>query len=314
MPLYPCRVLEVTGERLLPEQQRGELVHAQHLARYRFAEQFAHGRRVLDAACGEGYGTAIMAAAGARAAVGVDIDEAAVEHARAKYGLDFERADVARLPFGEGSFDLVVSFETLEHVPDAGVAIGEFRRVLADDGLLVASTPNSDRYLVANEFHTREYTEREFADLLAPHVAEVAFFYQQDWLTSGVMGEQQFADDDAERPLRLDLRKVARHVPGDQLFTIAVCGRAAEPVSDTAVVTGIFEAQSLHKWVDRAIDAEGLYEEAQRHGRAWKERADEAERQLEAAREKLAHMEESLSWRITRPLRRISEWVRRRRS
>ena len=99
-------MLEVTGERLLPEQQRGELVHAQHLARYRFAAQFARGRRVLDAACGEGYGTAILAAAGARAAVGVDIDQPTVDHARAKYGLDFERADVAELPFEDGSFDL----------------------------------------------------------------------------------------------------------------------------------------------------------------------------------------------------------------
>jgi SAM-dependent methyltransferase len=310
LQLYPCRVLEVTGERLLPEQQRGELVHAQHLARYRFAEQFAQGRRVLDAACGEGYGTAIVAAAGARAAVGVDIDDATVEHARAKYGLDFERADVAELPFEDGSFDLVVSFETLEHVADAGVAIGEFRRVLAEDGLLVASTPNSDRYLVANEFHTREYTEQEFGEMLTPHFAEVAFLYQQDWLTSAVMGEGQLGADDAGRPLRLDLRKVARHVPGDQLFTIAVCGRAVESIADTAVVTGIFEAQSLHRWVDRAIDAEGLYEEAQRHGRAWKERADEAERQLTQSREKVAHMEESLSWRVTRPLRRIAERAR----
>jgi SAM-dependent methyltransferase len=307
-------MLEVTGERLLPEQQRGELVHAQHLARYDFAEQFARGRRVLDAACGEGYGTAIMAAGGARTAVGVDIDETTVEHARGKYGLEFERADVAELPFEDGSFDLVVSFETLEHVPDAGVAIGEFRRVLAADGLLIASTPNSDRYLVANEFHTREYTEQEFGEMLAPHFAQVAFFYQQDWLMSAVMGDQQFRADDAERPLGLDLRKVAGHIPGDQLFTIAVSGRAVDSVADTAVVTGIFEAQSLHKWVDRAIDAEGLYEEAQRHGRAWKERADEAERQLAQSRAKVAHIEESLSWRVTQPLRRISEWARKRRS
>jgi SAM-dependent methyltransferase len=307
-------MLEVTGERLLPEQQRGELVHAQHLARYRFAAQFAQGRRVLDAACGEGYGTAMLAGAGARRAVGIDIDQPTVEHASGKYGLEFKRADVADLPFEDGGFDLVVSFETLEHVANAAEAIAEFRRVLADDGMLVASTPNSDRYLVANEFHTREYTAREFTEMLAPHFAEMAFFYQQDWLTSGVMGVQQLGADDAERPLVLDLRKVARHEPGDQLFTIAVCGPAAESVSDTAVMTSIFEAQSLHKWVDRAIDAEGLYEEAQRHGRAWKERADEAERQLDASRAKVAQMEESLSWRVTRPLRRISDRARQKRS
>jgi SAM-dependent methyltransferase len=307
-------MLDVTGERLLPEQQRGELVHAQHLARYRFAAQFARGRRVLDAACGEGYGTAILAAAGARAAAGVDIDQATVDHALAKYGLDFKRADVATLPFEDGSFDLVVSFETLEHVPDAARTIAEFRRVLADGGVLIASTPNSDRYLVDNEFHTREYTAREFGDMLAPHFAEIALFYQQDWLTSAVMGEDQLGLDEGQRSLALDVAKVARHEPGDQLFTIAVCGPVEVPASDTAVITAIFEAQAMHEWVRRAIDAEALYEEAQRHGRAWHERADEAERQLTQARSKVTEMEGSLSWRVTRPLRRFMDRARRGRA
>src|SRR3954453_20744455 len=243
------RMLEVTGERLLPEQQRGELVHAQHLARYRFASQLAEGRRVLDAACGEGYGTAMLAAAGAGSVVGLDIDKPTVEHARAKYGLEFEHADVGELPFEDGSFDLVVSFETLEHVPDAARAISEFRRVLADGGVLVASTPNSDRYLVDNEFHAREFTQDEFGDLLAPHFSDVALFYQQDWLTSAVMGERQLGQSDGERSLDLDVSKVAGHEPGDQLFTIAVCGPRDASLSDTAVVTAIFEAQKLNEWV-----------------------------------------------------------------
>jgi len=306
-------MLEVTGERLLPEQQRGELVHAQHLARYRFAAQLAKDRRVLDAACGEGYGTAMLAAAGASAAVGVDIDQPTVDHARERYRLEFERADVAALPFEDKSFDLVVSFETLEHVPDAMRAIAEFRRVLADDGVLVASTPNSDRYLVDNEFHTREFTEQEFGELLAPHFAEVALFYQQDWLTSAVMAEHALASDDGERPLPLELTKVARHVPGDQLFTIAVCGGSAAPV-DTGVITSIFEAQKLHEWVKRALGAEELYWKVRGELEDWMERTYEAERQLTQSREKLVQMEESLSWRITRPLRRFMEWVRARRA
>jgi SAM-dependent methyltransferase len=305
-------MLEVTGERLLPEQQRGELVHAQHLARYRFAAQLAHGRRVLDAACGEGYGTAILAGAGASGALGVDIDQPTLDHAREKYGLEFQRADVTELPFEDGSFELVVSFETLEHVPDPAKAIAEFRRVLADDGLLIASTPNSDRYLVDNEFHTREFTEQEFGELLAPHFANVAVFYQQDWLTSAVMGSEQLGVDDGERPLALDLTKVAHHAPGDQLFTIAVCGPAAD-VSETAVVTAIFEAQKLHEWVVRALDTEKLYWKTRGELEDWMERTYEAERQLTQVREKVTTMEESISWKVTRPLRRFMEMVRRRR-
>jgi SAM-dependent methyltransferase len=297
-------MLEVTGERLLPDQQRGELVHAQHLARYRFASQFARGRRVLDAACGEGYGTAMLAAAGASGAVGVDIDQTTVDHARTRYGLDFE----------DGSFGLVVSFETLEHVPDAGHAIAEFRRVLADGGLLIASTPNSERYLVDNEFHTREFTAEEFRELLAPHFPEVEFFYQQDWLTSAVMGAGQLGLDDGERPLGLELAKVAGHEPGDHLFTIAVCGATPEAITETAVVTAIFEAQKLHEWVKRALGAEELYWKVRRELEDWMERTYEAERQLSQARDKVAQMESSLSWKVTRPLRRLMAWMRQRRS
>jgi SAM-dependent methyltransferase len=306
-------VLEVTGERLLPEQQRGELVHAQHLARYRFAAQFAKGRRVLDAACGEGYGTAMLAAAGASAAAGIDIDRATVDHAREKYGLEFERADIGELPFEDGSFGLVVSFETLEHVPDAARAIAEFRRVLADDGVLIASTPNSTQYLVDNEFHEREFTEAELRALLAPHFPELALFYQQDWLTSAVMGAEQLGLNDGERPLSLDLTKVAGHRPGEQLFTLAVCGAAVGAVSETAVVTAIFEAQKLHEWVERALDTEKLYWKTRGELEDWMERTYEAERQLTQAREKVTQMEESLSWKVTRPLRRLMEWVRSRR-
>jgi SAM-dependent methyltransferase len=303
-------MLEVTGERLLPERQRGELVHAQHLARYRFAAQLARGRRALDAACGEGYGTAMLAAAGATGAVGVDIDQATVDHAREKYGLEFERADVGELPFEDKSFGLVVSFETLEHVPDAARAIAELRRVLADDGVLVASTPNSAQYLVDNEFHTREFTEAELRELLAPHFPEVALYYQQDWLTSAVLGAEQLGLDDGERPLALELTKVAGHRPGEHLFTLAVCGASPGAVSETAVVTAIFEAQKLHEWVARALDTEKLYWKTRGELEDWMERCYEAERQLGQARDKVAQMEESLSWRVTRPLRALMARVR----
>jgi SAM-dependent methyltransferase len=308
---YSWRMLEVTGERLLPDRQRGELVHAQHLARYLFAARFARGRNVLDAACGEGYGTALLGAAGADAAAGVDIDAQTVLHARETYpGHRFEQGDVARLPFPDDAFGLVVSFETLEHVEDAAAAMSEFRRVLAGDGLLVASTPNSERYMVDNEFHVREFTPAEFEQLLRPHFDEVRMLYQQDWLTSAVLGEEQLRQDDPAQPLRAWLAKVAGAAPDDQLFSVAVCGPWAEPIEDTAVMTGIFEAQQTVEWVDRALEAEHLYAEARKELAEWTERAREAERQAAEDRARAAMYEESLSWRITRPLRNASERLR----
>jgi ubiquinone/menaquinone biosynthesis C-methylase UbiE len=304
-------MLEVTGERLLPDRQRGELVHAQHLARYLFAARFGTGRRVLDAACGEGYGTALLGAAGATSVIGVDIDEPTVNHASEAYPAhSFERGDVAQLPFPDDSFDMIVSFETLEHVRDAPAALAEFRRVLAGDGLLIASTPNAERYMVDNEFHEREFTQQEFEQLLTPHFDEVRMFHQQDWLTSAVLGKEQLGQDDPSHALRVHVAKVAGAEPTDQLFSVAVCGPWSEAVEETAVMTGIFEAQKTVEWVDRALAAEHRYAESRKELAAWTKRAREAERQAAEDRARAAMYEGSLSWRVTRPLRNASEKLR----
>ncbi|MDP1850301.1 MAG: class I SAM-dependent methyltransferase [Solirubrobacteraceae bacterium] len=169
----PGAGLEATGERLIPEAYAGSVVLAEHLARYRFAARLARGRDVLDAACGEGYGSAMLAAAGASTVVGIDIDAATVAHARATHGVDVRQGDVSRLPFDDVTFGLVVSFETIEHVAEPERALDEFRRVLAPGGLLVVSTPNADEYLEDNPYHEHELTMAQFAQALDarfPHV------------------------------------------------------------------------------------------------------------------------------------------------
>src|SRR3546814_12733446 len=106
--------LPFTGERFTPECVR-EIWH-EHGHRYAFAAPLAHGRRVLDAACGEGFGSALLARAGAHSVLGVDIADSAITHARSRYGaqpvLSFARADVCALDaFPDNSFDLIVRSE-----------------------------------------------------------------------------------------------------------------------------------------------------------------------------------------------------------
>jgi SAM-dependent methyltransferase len=308
-------MLEATGERLLPEQQRGELVHAEHLARYRLAAQLAHGKRVLDAASGEGYGTAMLAAAGAQSAVGVDVDEPTMVRARERYGLEFVQGDVAALPFEDQSFDLIVSFETIEHVEQQERVIGELRRVLRADGHLIISTPNRDEYLMTSGFHTREFAPAQFLELLARHFEPALVLYQQNWLMSAILGEEQLPLDDGETPLALELTKVAARGAGTELYTIAICGPQLErPLRDVGVATGVYEAHQLAErleeaerhvkaWVERAAEAERLVT-------AWNERTTEAERQLTQKTEKIEAIESSLSWRITKPLRSAKQGIR----
>lgn len=165
----------------MPDATESGIV-ALHLKRYVFAEKWARGKRVLDAACGVGYGTAELARV-AREVIGVDVSEEAIAYARQRYAgpnITFELGDVTQLPHPDGSFDLVCSFETLEHVHDAPAAIQEAARVLRTDGVYVASTPSVARTTATpvNPFHTTEYAPDDFASLLRASFGEVELYGQ----------------------------------------------------------------------------------------------------------------------------------------
>lgn len=164
--------LPFTGERFVPEQVRE--IWYEHWHRYAFALPFVEGRSVLDCACGEGYGSALLAGRAATVS-GVDISARAVAHARKRYGagrdnLEFIEADCANLPFEDDAFDVVVSFETLEHIERQSAMLDEFRRVLRPEGLLILSSPDkhtySDERGYHNEYHVRELYRDELVALV----------------------------------------------------------------------------------------------------------------------------------------------------
>ena len=314
---------QVTGERLVPEVQHGELVHAEHLTRYALAAQLAPGKRVLDAASGEGYGTALLTAAGARSAMGVDIDEQTVAHARARHSAEFEVADVVSLPFPDGSFDLVVSFETIEHVLDPERALNELRRVLAGGGLLLISTPNKHEYLVENEFHEREFTHEGFLALLSQRFTRVEALLQHNWMLSAVLRAELAGDATGERWHRLAMAKVVGIKPGRELYTIALCGEGRMPSLDpVGVAASVDEAQELAR---RTAGAERTaakwheeYQQAEAVAAKWHDEYKQAEAQAtiwhgeyEKIHETNLRVYRSLSWRMTKPLRSAASLGRR---
>jgi SAM-dependent methyltransferase len=289
----PVTGLDATGERFVPDEQHGQLVHAEHLVRYRLAGQLAPSRRVLDAACGEGYGTALLARVGARSATGVDIDERSVHHARARHpGPDFVAADVRELPFGEGSFDLVVCFETIEHVADPDALLAELRRVMAEDALLVVSTPNKHQYLVENEFHEREFFHEEFVALLEAQFERVEILLQHNWLTSAVLAPELARAASGDEALDIELRKVAGIEPGGELYTLALCGSRDLPrLGPAGVVASVDEA---HRLAERLVEAERTAEH-------W-----------HSEYQTLVEVYDSVWWRMTAPLRWLADRLRRR--
>lgn len=175
--------LEFTGERFTPECVRE--IWQEHWHRYAFACGLAKGRRVLDAACGEGYGSDLLARV-ADAVVGMDISDDAIHHAKSRYrrsNLQFEHGDVTALTRASGEFDLIVSFETLEHVEAQQGLIEGFAHALNDAGLLLISSPDKHTYSevlgTRNEFHVRELYRDELLALLTPHFPHVRLYAQK---------------------------------------------------------------------------------------------------------------------------------------
>jgi SAM-dependent methyltransferase len=227
--------MDFTGERFTPECVRE--IWYEHWHRYVFACAFARGKRVLDAACGEGYGSALLANE-ATSVLGIDIAEDAIVHARLRYAdrgtrLRFERGDCTALDLAPASFDLITSFETLEHVAAQEALVGGFARALAKDGILVISSPDKRSYSdisgFRNEFHVRELYRDELLALLKPHFPFVHLYGQKllfqstIWSLDGSTQKLDAATSRAEEPR-----------PGldyDPLYFIAVCSRQPLPLA-----------------------------------------------------------------------------------
>ena len=166
------RMLEWTGERCVPWVDDWQVLY-EHLHRYYFAADLADGRRVLDLGSGEGYGSAILAER-AKEVLGIEIDVLAVEHASTNYPLDnleFRQSSVLDLDdLPDTSFDLVVCYEVIEHITEHDELLSLVRRVLAHDGLFVASTPDREIYSEVadyhNPYHVKELSRPEFDGLL----------------------------------------------------------------------------------------------------------------------------------------------------
>ena len=174
-------------ERLIPSSLSdsdvtGQETYELHLARYRFAARFAGAGRVLDCACGAGYGSRLLVDSEARPAevVGVDIDPSAVAHAVANYAhprLSFVHGDGALLVDDIG-FDLIVSLETIEHCPDPARLVANLVRLLRPGGTFVASVPVTPSVDV-NPYHLHDFTPASFRALFAAHgLTEVASLLQ----------------------------------------------------------------------------------------------------------------------------------------
>lgn len=164
--------LTLTGERTLPGIVAENYWFRRHEAAYRLIAPRCAAATVLDAGCGEGYGTELLRQAGARRILAVDYDPNAVIHVRRRYPrLTAVRANAVRLPFQNETLDVVVALQVVEHLWEQPRFIRDCARVLRPGGALLMTTPNRLTFThgtAGNPFHARELSVAELTELVTP--------------------------------------------------------------------------------------------------------------------------------------------------
>jgi 2-polyprenyl-3-methyl-5-hydroxy-6-metoxy-1,4-benzoquinol methylase len=238
------------SERFVPDRDRGRLIEAEHIARYQWASQAASGRTVLDAGCGTAYGSAILAEAKASSVIGVDIAEAVLKAAAPTMPdrVRLEAGDVCQLPYEDGSFELVVCFEVIEHLEQPLAALDELVRVLAPSGLLIVSSPNRGVYPDGNPHHVHEFTGEQLREALRTRLKNTRLVRQHDYIASAVLDDAVYERNGGAPMTGVDLHKLVIGVAGNELYTVALAsdGPLPEP-NGLAVLTSAVE---LADWIE----------------------------------------------------------------
>jgi O-antigen biosynthesis protein len=312
--------VEFTGERYVPSLDWPEISY-EHWHRYLYASQFVSRKEVLDIACGEGYGVSLLADT-ANHIFGVDMDPETIKHARATYprpNIDFRCGSADSIPIpGRGVFDVVVSFETIEHLdmPNQIKFARELKRLLKPEGIAIISTPNKTFYRELNEaenpYHLQEFSHEEFVSLLTEYFKSVLILGQRVypgsyiWPTSGrsrSFTEYQLAFSGGRfTPLRADEKEL--------YYMIALCSdadnlkRSGSILLDISERSTAFRAQQLadqgraiQEFHERIVVSDRTIQELQARLR---EQTEITQREREIADEKADELRRELTNQLER--------------
>lgn len=298
--------LNWTGERYLPSVN-GSILY-EHYSRYYFAGTLVKGLRVLDAPCGEGYGSNYLSQF-ANEVVGIDISKEAVEHAQKEYSkgnLKFSVSEMNSLSeFEDNSFDAVVSFEGIEHVDRSTqlTALQEFKRVLKKGGKLIISSPNkrvySDLRNYNNPYHFSEYYFEGMKKDLGGLFKNVKFFGQSSLVSNFIIQEHNKKFELDMFPFSNCADESGSNNIENYMYFVAVCSEDDVDARDMGLLdySGdiLKEIDLIHERELNQIKAELL----------------RVEGDLKRYRNHYEAIKASRSWRLTAPLRSISSFIGR---
>ena len=286
-------------ERMIPEYHKGTEVYGEHVARYAAVDDIVKGKTVLDIACGSGYGTK-MIAKNAKKVTGVDVLEDSIKYARENYNnknIDYFVGDAEKLPLKDRSVDVVVSFETIEHVKGYIKFMEEIKRVLKEGGLLILSTPNELEFAEGNHFHLHEFEHDELLKLVKKYFKNVTPYYQATWISS-LVGDQKLMSGEWDGSLRVS--QTAPISPEKILYFYFLC--SDREIAETIESHGVLGEH----WSERKkVEAESKQLLTDQHVRNLEAIITSLKAELSHAKDELASIKKSRTYKLAKKVSKI---------
>lgn len=271
-------------ERMVPEFHKDRLIYSEHVTRYMAAKPAIEGKVVLDIASGSGYGTKILAES-AKFVYGVDVNEVAINYSRKNYSaknIEYRVGDGESIPLDDNSVDVVVTFETIEHIKNYRKFLDEVQRILRPDGLLLISTPNDVEFAEGNHFHLHEFKYNELLKLLRKYYKNIDSYFQSTWKYVAIGTEDELSHDTQGTVLNLTKKTRDQH-----LYFYLLCSNRdiSEKVDHIAAIGEHYSDRQLQK---KTMSYEARLSESSTE-------IEKLNSNLEEARDRLAQREEELN-------------------
>lgn len=295
--------LENDYERMVPEFHKGTLTYAEHITRYQTAQEIVKGKTVLDIASGSGYGTQLLAKT-AKHVFGVDVNKDAVTYADAHFGaknITYKVGDGEKIPLEDNSVDVVITFETIEHIENYLQFIKEMKRVLKPDGLAIVSTPNDLEFAEGNHFHLHEFEYQELVDLLKQDFENIDSYYQGTWKYVAVGSDEQLSTEGA---VKIPTMNYAPKTPAQYLYFYLLCSN--RPISEKVEpIAALGEHYSDRSLVAASSEANRRHEADTAHIRHLEEHNAALQKEYDKVAKTLQNIVNSTSYKLASRLARI---------
>jgi ubiquinone/menaquinone biosynthesis C-methylase UbiE len=296
-------------ERMVPEFHKDTLTFAEHMTRYMAAQDLVAGKIALDIACGSGYGTKLLAQS-AKKMYGVDVSEESVNYAKDHYpavNIEYRVGDGTNIPLDDNSVDVVITFETIEHIKDYRKFMKELKRILKHDGLLVVSTPNDLEFAEGNHFHLHEFEYDELVDLIKEDFSNIESYYQGTWKYVAI-GDEALMQ--AKNEVNTPTLSFSPKSPEQYLYFYLLCSnrKITEKVKPIAALGEHYSDRTI-------LGAQGKAQELLKEVQAEKTNLEvEKEQQIRGLQDEIKNIKNSRSYRLARRLSRLRQSLRLSRS